>query len=445
MKLKKKIGLVGFLVFSVLEIRGAEAEPTGLPVLSLSAALERSVEQSMSLAKSTLDLNTAKIAADNLWAQIFPGISAGGSLGYGTSFSSPRSENEPSFGLQTSITFSLNPGLKSSMKIITLAYQSAILNYESSKKQLELSTAKTYYGLLVEQKNLSVLKEKLSQTERQLEQTRIRFQNGFTSELDLQRSRLAVESSRFDLSRSELLASDNLRSFLSLLDYDEKAVFALENIFVIQKIELDADALLSRYLQSRPDMIRARQNIEKLELQRTQKIMQSRAPSLSLSSRWSGTPSMSKPFSDSLSMSAGISIPLDSWIPASKDAQAIGSANTELEKAKIDLKESEKNARISIRTMVNNLSNSWRSIEIARLRVDLAGRAYQMARLGFENGSEEYLALETARNDLTTARQQLLNEELSYKNTSLDLAAALNISINDLDELCAVSENTITE
>jgi outer membrane protein TolC len=58
-----------------------------------------------------------------------------------------------------------------------------------------------------------------------------------------------------------------------------------------------------------------------------------------------------------------------------------------------------------------------------------------MTRIGFDNGREEFLALENSRNELASARQALLNEELMYKNTILDLAFAINVDVSDLEKL----------
>jgi multidrug efflux system outer membrane protein len=418
---------IAFLFCAALRLWSAE-----LPVLTLQDALLKAVEKNVTLEKSVLDLGTARLGADNLWAQIMPGISAGGSAGW--SFSNPPKDSGFSFGLQASASLSLNPALKSTMQILTLAYQSALLNYESSKRQVEIAAAKSYYSLLIERKNLDVLGDLLLQTESQLAQNKTKFSNGLASELDVQRSLLAVESARYELGKALIQADTNTRTFLSAIGYDENVLWTLHDSFSINKIEADAAALIAEYLPRRPDIVSARQTLERLTLQSTQKTLQTRIPSLILSSSWSGTPSLASPFSDSFRVSAGISIPIDSWLPGSKDDQSIRSARTDVEKARLDLAETERSARLAIRTLVNNLAGAWRSVELARLRVDIASRALEMTQLAFNNGSQEFLALQTARNDLTGARQQLLTEELSYKNMSLDLAAALNIALDDIDK-----------
>jgi outer membrane protein TolC len=73
-----------------------------------------------------------------------------------------------------------------------------------------------------------------------------------------------------------------------------------------------------------------------------------------------------------------------------------------------------------------NLRNSWNSLEIARLRLSVAERTYEITEQGFLNGAVDFLDLETIRNDLASARLQLLERERDYQITTLDLAKALN-------------------
>jgi outer membrane protein TolC len=123
---------------------------------------------------------------------------------------------------------------------------------------------------------------------------------------------------------------------------------------------------------------------------------------------------------------------LESWIPGTKANQTIRIANTDVEKARLDLKNTENEAMTAIRSLTTNLRNSWGNIEISALRVQLAERTYELTEQGFQNGAVEFLVLEDTRNEMTKARQQLLNDRLAYKKMMLELSSALNISEDDL-------------
>jgi outer membrane protein TolC len=218
--------------------------------------------------------------------------------------------------------------------------------------------------------------------------------------------------------------------FLAMLAIDPGAKVTLLGEINIVRIEADSESLISQHLSKRPDIARILQDIERLEYAEKQSVMQTRAPSLTLSVDWSS--SKFDPFSDRLSGTARLSIPFDSWIPGTSRNQSVRRANNSVEKAKLDLQITEDAARTQIRSLASALRNSWNSIEIARLSLEVAERNYQLTEQGFRNGTIEYLVMEDARNNMANAKQRLLQSELSYFNMILDLSASLNMDWKNL-------------
>jgi outer membrane protein TolC len=403
--------------------------------------VELALEQSLSLQKEFIDLKTAGMQASNLWAEIFPTVSAGGGLSYATPlFTDPGFQadgNLLGYNVSLGITFRLASSLSSSMKLLKLAYQTALLDYESSRRQLEIQTAKAFYSLIAEKRNLVNLENTRAQAVRQLEKNQTAFNNGLVSQVVFLQSSLAVENARLDLSKAETLYASRLRDFLVLLGLDGGTDIELEGEINIERVEVDSGRLIAEYLVKRPDIVSQRQTIERLELAWKQTTLNARAPSLSLTTRWQGSGSGGNTgkFSDSLSASLSVDIPIAGWIPGTSgqnSSQAIQTAKANVEKAKLDLRNTENQARAEIQSLSENLRNSWTGIEIARLQVGLAEQSYELSEQGFRSGVTESLALENARNSLAEARQQLLEVELSYMNMILDLAGALNIDWREL-------------
>jgi multidrug efflux system outer membrane protein len=406
-------------------------------VLSLSPerAVELALDQSLNVRKSFIDLNIAGIAANNLWAEVFPAISLSGGVSYRTPLFTGTPFGDPGgFGYTASLGLSLrlNPSLPQAMRIIDLSYRSQLLNYENARRQLEIQVIKTFFGLLAEKQNLTHLEEIRTLAQQQFERNQTAFDNGLTGQLAVLQSRLGAETSRLNLSRAETVYNINLGEFLVLLGLDQYTETVLEGELEIARIEADPEQLIQDHLGKRPDIVSQRQNIERLELTRRQTALGLRAPSLSLSAQWNGTGPGTNGFTDSLSGSLSLGIPIESWIPGTKEHQSIGAAGAGVEKARLDLKDAENRAMQEIRSLAENLKNSWDGIEIARLRVEIAERAYELTAEGFRNGTVEYLTLQEARNDMAQARQQLLEGELAYQTMILDLAAALNIEWNAL-------------
>ncbi|MDR3116035.1 MAG: TolC family protein [Treponema sp.] len=424
----------GFLLGGVLgffcPLAGAAEEALPVLILSLDKAVEAAAAQSLSLQKSAIDLRAAQYTADHLWAELFPTINAGAGLSYGTPLFTGQGfhldQSGVGYSVSAGLNLSLQGGLPSAMKIIRLAYQRELLNYDQAQQQLAIQVAKTFYTLLRDKNRLALLQENLDLAEKQREKSRVAFEYGLTGELSYLQTQLSVETAKLELSKAKTAYATALGEFLLLLGYEqagETGQVVLEGAIRIRPWEADPETLIHQYLARRPDILSMRQQIERLSAEETRIALNARAPSLSLSVQWQG----SGGFSDTLSGNVRLSIPLDPWIPGTRDSQAIAAAGAALEKARLDLKNTEHTAMSEIRSLTANLRSSWDSLEIARLRAGIAERTYALTEQGFMQGTVEFLELEDTRGKWAASRQQLVDEELAYALMLLDLAAALNL------------------
>ncbi|MDR1420136.1 MAG: TolC family protein [Treponema sp.] len=410
-------------------LSGEGAAPSGPLVLTLEDAVRRALEQSLDLKRRLIDLSTAEYSAGRLWSFIFPGISAGGGASYDRGLLSSDS-GKHGYELSAGVSLSLNAGISRAMKMTVLAYDLRMLEYEDARRMLDIEIAKNFYTLIAERANLSNLQNHLELAEKQLERDRVAFRNGVKGELAFLQSRLGAETARYNLSTARTSYADRLGEFLELLGLPQDTDVEFAGDMDIRPVNADGNALIRQYLSGRPDIVQQRKLIESLEHAEKRIVLERRAPSVSLQGRWNL--SHIDPLSDRLSGSVSVSIPVDSWIPGTSTFQQIRSAGAELEKARIDLKNTEQAASARIRSLASALVNSWTSVEIARLSVEMARRTYELNEQGFLGGAVESLSLEESRNSLALRQQQLLESELSYKIMTLDLAAALDIARGDI-------------
>jgi outer membrane protein TolC len=408
-------------------------------VLTLDDAVARALEYSINLQKNRISLEDEEYASKRLWAEVFPTISVGADIGYRsplfTDTAGSSAAQRFSYGTSVGLSLNLAAGIPYRMKLLSLAYQRQLLNYEDTRRLLEISVAKSFYTLIAEQENLAQLDETLALAERQLERHRVGRANGMISETALLQSQLAVETARYDLSSAQAVCANSLGEYLNSLGLPPETPVRLEGEFEIRRIERDPDELIRDYLPTRPDIVQQRRAIEELELTQRRGVLDARAPSIRLSFGWSGgsgNAGITGPFTDSLSGTVSLSIPVNPWIPGTKEAQALRTAESSIERALLDLKSIEDAAAGQIRSLTANLRNSWASLEIARLREQVARRSYELTEQGFLNGTVESLTLETNRNNLAAARYQLLRSEVQYQNLVLDLAQAINVDWRQL-------------
>jgi len=395
--------------------------------LGLDEAVSLALENNLNLKKSSLDLASSGYSEKNLWAEIFPAINASLSAGYSNPLFSDIAPNNSGFRYSAGlgVSLALNAGIPYSIKSIKLAHQGNILKYEDARNQLSIQVTKNFYALVAEKNNLALLEEILNLAQRQYERSEVSFRNGLRGELSLIQSKLALENARYSLSAATVAYTNNMVEFLAMLGAETDAEVTLSGDVSIIKIEADSETLIRQYLPGRPDIVRNRQEIERLEHLERQTVMQNRAPSLSLSFDWST--SEFDPFADNFSATARLNVPIDSWIPGTARSQSVRRAADSIEKARLDLAAAEDSARTQVRSLAALLRNSWNSIAIARLSLEAAQRGYELTEQGFRNGTVESLTLEDARNNMANARQRLLQSELSYFNMILDLSAALNM------------------
>lgn len=389
--------------------------------------------------KTEIDIAASEFSAKNLWAELFPAISANASAGYRNSIfnDSAPSGSGFNYSIGLGISLGLNAGIPYILKNISMAHESNILKYEDARNLLSIQVTKNFYSLVAENNNLNFLTEVFNLAQRQFTRSETLFRNGMVGELSLTQSRLALENARYSLEAARIIHKNNMAEFLAMLGLPPEENITLSGEVSIIKIEADSEYLIREYLPRRPDIIQSRHEIERLKSTQIQTVMQSRAPSLNLSVDWNST--SFDPFSDSFSATARLSIPIDPWIPGTSREQAITKASGAVEKARLDLEMTENSAKTQIRSLTSLLKNSWESILIARLSLQAAQRGYQLTEQGFQNGTVEALTLQDARNNMTNARQRLLQAELSYFNMILDLSASLNIDWKKLIENYGVS------
>jgi multidrug efflux system outer membrane protein len=413
--------------------------------LSLDEAVKLALENNLDLRKNRIDLDSSAYSEKKLWSEIFPTINANGSA---TFFSTPLFSGEGfdvtdykilnNIGASVGVSLGLNAGIPYTIKNIKLAHQISLLSYEDARNQIEIQVTKKFYSLIAEKNNLQLLEEVLNQAQRQYDSNRVSFRNGLIREIVVLQSSLAVENARYEHSTASISYANNMNEFLDMLGIQYGAEINLSGEINIVKIEANTDALIGEYLSKRPDIVRNNQTIQRLENSAMQLAMRTKSPTLNLSMNWRST--QFDPFADNFSGTAAISIPIDPWIPGTSQNQNVRVANDAVEKAKLDLTITEDAAKNQIRSLTGRLRNSWNSIEIARLSLNVAQRNYQLTDQGFRNGTVESLVLEDARNNMANARQRLLQTELSYFNMILDLSAAINMDWKDLIQTYGVTQ-----
>jgi len=399
--------------------------------LDLDGCMDLAVQNNLQLQQEEISLRTAANESGNVWSYFLPSMSISAGLTRSDTLFTENmmaGDDPVSYSGGVSLGLQLNHGVAASIDRTNIAYQQAEVQYETVKDRITDTVTSQFYNLIMLQEESKILEEDLDLAEQQLEKSRIRFQNGLINEQTLLRARLDVESAK--LSRSRLLAEyeQARRSFFSTLGIESSAAIELSGEIAPEIVEIEVESLIGEYLGNRTDIRSAYLQVKQLQAVSRSTKASSRAPSLSLSGRWNVSPEeVWNANSDSYSLGLSVSIPVDSWIPGSRDDQSITSAVSNVEKSRLNLEQVRKQAELEVRSLAAALDQSRQSIQIARLQEEIAQRSYDLAEEGFQKGTVERLELGEIRKELLSARQNLLSERYQYLLSLNELLNALNL------------------
>jgi outer membrane protein TolC len=406
--------------------------------LTLEKAVELAIDANAGIKINAVNLGLAKADADSLWAQVFPSINLTAGMTYGIPLQSGAPRDGPAYSASAGLSLNLNAGLPYAMKSITLAYRQELLTMEDARRLLSLSIAKDFYSLLAREQNLLVFENAKKLAEEQMGRDTAAWRSGYKGELEYLQGRLSAEQAALNYEKALAEYRNTLTEFCAALGLDSAGI-RLSGTVEIERIFPDPEKLIGDYLPRRPDLAAKRNAVDRSAAEEKQKALSAKAPSLSLSANWGAQAAEDFSWEGDplLSASVRLSIPVNPWIPRTKENRELKTAAAGVEIARINFEDALEKARREIRLLCTGLETAWREAELSRLQLEIAGRSYELSAEAYRTGAMSFVDFEIARNKYTEAQRGLLAGGLTYRLLVLDLASALNISEEELAGLSA--------
>ena len=422
--------------------------------ITLEEAQKLALEGNATLRSQQLSLEASRREAQSRWNSFLPGISLSGSLSNSHTIYTPKSSGPGSggaggnssgnsawsWGASGGLNLSLTAGIPVQMKLASLRYELAQINYESQRQTILSSVASSFYNLLTSTKNLTVLEDNVALTRQQYQQALQNYNRGLASELDMLRAQYAALSAEPQLDKARSQYESDLAAFQLLIGSQEK--YIPQGDFSLQQLQLpEAQVLVDSYLEQRLDVIQKRQSVQEAELSKTAQVLSAKAPSISLSENirlsptgnsTSGTPSVSGSFS------VGVSIPVDGYIPGSSKSLTVEKSKDSVETARINLETTLAQARQDIINKANNVKLLWHSVEVARLNETIAERSYQLSQEGYRAGLVSQTDMENSRQQMVSAQLSGSTSQSQYLVGVEQLAIALGLQVQEVYELFGI-------
>ena len=430
MKLKQILFL--FILFSVFSWNVFSAENDELSkekILTLEECISLAKENNLSIKVHKNTLNDLKRKNETSWNSVSPSIK--GDATFQDDFTNKTTE---SFSISGSLGLTLSTNLYSTIKGAKLNYENGLLTYNQAVKQIEMSVWKTFYDLIYKTEYFSFQSQNLLTAKKNYEQNLEKFKNGKISELDVMSSRVSYEQKKPVLEEARIDLTNNLELFKNIIgvDFDDEIKLdgSLDFLLELKDIKLPPKENPS------PDVQAAKFAVEIAENNLLAQRFSSYSPVITGTYKYGQTLNIDNSlWNETSSLSVGVSIPLDSYLPWSSSAVSINSKKESLESAKLNLEDAENSIRVNTENALRKINQIISMLEVSKETVALAKKTYEMTETAYNYGKTDFLTLQNASDNVLNAEVSLKNQAKTLMETLLDTEYLLGLEFGTILKL----------
>jgi len=315
-----------------------------------------------------------------------------------------------------------------------LAWEQGLIGIEEFEHSLVRDARKAFLGLLLLRDTIKIFELMVETAEGRYNRSARRFELGDARKVDMLSYQVAWQNMLPQL--IDLRNNFEIRQleFRRLLGLPEDEAIALIGEIEADEQSWEAATLISSRLSLRYDVRSAQKNIQQLENEKGRRISEGLTPALVFN--YDYEPLWNDPFNGASTrynggeLYLGINMPLDGFIPNSKKSLYIREMTDKLDAAGLRLKDSLQAGAIEIESAVKNLNKSASTLRSLELNVNLAEETYDLVSRSYDVGEADYLQVQTADDEMNTARIQLVNEKFNYSAALQDLDFAIASTLN---------------
>lgn len=429
MKLKQILFL--FILFSVFSWNVFSAENGELSkekILTLEECISLAKENNLSIKVQKNTLNDLKRKNETSWNSVSPSIKGD------AAFQDDFTNKTESFAISGSLGLTLSTNLYSTIKGAKLNYENGLLTYNQAVKQIEMSVWKTFYDLIYKTEYFSFQSQNLLTAKKNYEQNLEKFKNGKISELDVMSSRVSYEQKKPVLEEARIDLTNNLELFKNIIgvDFDDEIKLdgSLDFLLELKDIKLPPKENPS------PDVQAAKFAVEIAENNLLAQRFSSYSPVITGTYKYGQALNIDNSlWNETSSLSVGVSIPLDSYLPWSSSAVSINSKKESLESAKLNLEDAEKSIRVNTENALRKINQIISMLEVSKETVALAKKTYEMTETAYNYGKTDFLTLQNASDNVLNAEVSLKNQAKTLMETLLDTEYLLGLEFGTILKL----------
>ncbi|MBQ3800741.1 MAG: TolC family protein, partial [Treponema sp.] len=390
-----------------------------------------------------VSVRSAKRASSYSWNSISPSIKATGSL----SKALPKDDSSPAYGaaasdaarisLGASVNIGLSPSIATSIRGARLSYEKQLIDYDTTMRTVELNVRKAFYQILYEQEYIRLQERNVESAKKQYDTNKSKYDRGVLPRLDVLNSQISYQNARLALDNARTTLSNDMATFKNLLGMSQSTPLELSG-------SLDRYAELSDVsvggVDAKPNTIASLE--KQVEIARNS-LMATRlsawAPTLSAGYSYSlsTTTDDSTDWSKGGTLSIGVNIPIDGFLPWSSGAQSIARQKDSLALAEMQLEDARNTQRINVDNGLSQVKSLVSAIGLRKQGLEVAEESYRLTLEAYNNGTKDIIVLQNARNGLFEAGVNLKNQAYNLAVALLNLENALGVpfgSLSGIDE-----------
>lgn len=420
--MKKIVLMAGLLGLAVASMNALE--------ITLESTAELALGNNRALMAQYAEQKTLDRAKKSGWNEFFP------DLYVSTGFAALNNKTVDSLDLNDNWNYSvavggsLNISAGSAYRIgaSRLAWEQGLISIEEHEHALVKESRKAFLSLLLIRDTIGIFELMVETAEARYKRAARRFELGDARKVDMLSFQVSWQNMLPQLTDLENTYEIRLLEFRRLLGIPDDEAVVLVGEITAEEETWDAVNLISSRLGKRYDVRSVQVGIQRLQNEKSLRISNGMTPTLV--TELSFSPTWNDPFGNTDTyggglFSIGIVLPLDGFVPNTKKSLLVKEMNDQLDAAALKLADTLQAGAIDIESAVLNLNKSAQTLRSLELNVELASESYDLVSRSYDVGEADYLQVQTADDDLNTARIQLLNEKYNYSAALQDLEYAI--------------------
>jgi len=398
--------------------------------LTIDDAVILAADNNLSLKRNQLALNQLELKDKYSWNSVSPSIGASAQFGNGLQ------ENSTSLSISGNVSFRLTPSLYSSIKSAKLNYENGITSYETAVKTVEKNVRQIFYSLIYSKENLSLLNRNLETAKQRYDLSQEKFSRGQLSELDLLTTQMNYESLKPSYESAEIAYENSIANFKQLLGINQnEQIELIGNLDEMMNVSINQD-LLEYNIEELPTVKEIKSKIELAKTNLLATKFSAWGPSLSLGYNASKAgQDMTGEFAWAdfkQSVSVGVSIPLDGYLPWSNGSLSVSAQKSNLEDLNLQLENEKTTVELTIKKYIKEINQAKSQLSSLQNNVALAQKTYDMTLNAYNYGSRDLLTLQNAADSLLKSKNQLQSQVYNLICKIMDLEFTLGLPLGAL-------------